>query len=97
MEVVLTGRLVKEEEEHCGTLPIKLENPPPPCAGRTEEQTAPSLPSEPALASAAPTDEIAERAEGQPAVIPYQWQGKWYFRGNKNKSSTFAYQVSTSP
>jgi len=35
-------------------------------------------------------DEAAHKKDG----AKYRWEGKWYFRGNKNKSSTFAYDVS---
>ena len=37
---------------------------------------------------------VVDEAVNKEGGAKYRWEGKWYFRGNKNKSSTFSYEVS---
>ncbi len=57
-------------------------------SGLHEETTAPGV------AAGAETSMVVDEAAHNKDGAKYRWEGKWYFRGNKNKSSTFAYEVS---
>lgn len=96
----------KAEEEEKKLAAASHEDTKPPGLG-DDAKTAATPAEQPKDAAAGPQEEAATQdvvAGAEAAMVvdekkggaKYRWEGKWYFRGNKNKSSTFSYQVSCS-
>jgi len=77
---------------HEDTTPPGLADDPKAAATPSEQpkDAAAGAQEEAAAEAAMVVDESGNKKGG----AKYRWEGKWYFRGNKNKSSTFAYKVS---